>query len=176
MSHSQNNFSYTMRCCLFNHIFQSRNGCFTTVKAKSLLNALPVNGITDADAIVNVANFFIKDKNYDKAVELLSKANVLNPNNFVVLYNLGVCTYSLSEESFNLYNKMAVNSQNSEETKSMKAKSDSYLVQSEGYFEQARSLEPKDLNLLYTLRAIYARQNSPKYDEIDKAIKSIEHK
>lgn len=147
-----------------------------SVKAKSLLNTLPVNDIKDPDAIVNVSNFFIKDKNYEKAVELLSKANVLNPRNFVVLYNLGVCTYSLSEESFNLYNKMAVNSQNSEETKSMKAKSDNYLMQSEEYFEQARVIEPNDLNLLYTLRAIYARQSSSKYSEIDNAIKTIEHK
>jgi hypothetical protein len=51
--------------------------------------------------------------------------------------------------------------------------SDEHLKNAAGYFEKARLIEPEDLNLLNTLRAIYARQQSPKYDEIDAIIKRV---
>ena len=92
----------------------------------------------------------------------------------MILYNLGVCTYSLSERLFDQYNKAAISDPNSAQAKDFKTQSDSYMDQSARYFEQARVLEPNDKSLLMTLRAIYARQQSPKYDEIDKLIQSLE--
>ena len=52
-------------------------------------------------------------------------------------------------------------------------KSNTHNKKAAEYFEQARQLEPKDANLLSTLKAIYARQQSPKYDEIEKALKEL---
>lgn len=145
-----------------------------TVKAKSLLSQIPVNTITNADELVNASNFYIRDKNYKEACRLLEKANGISPNNFVVLFNLGVCKYNLSQELFNKYNDLAVANKKGPEADAFKTESDEILSQAASYFEQARLLEPNDLALLNTLRAIYARQQSPKYDEIDALIKKLE--
>lgn len=146
------------------------------VAAQGLLGRISANDVDNADDLVNLANFYIREKNYDKANTLLEKANKLSPNNFVVLYNLGVCTYNISENLFDQYNKLAISNPNSSEALDYKKQSDKQMTVSAQYFEKARLIEPKDLNLLITLRAIYARQQSPKYDEIDQIIKSIEKK
>lgn len=145
-----------------------------SVKAKSMLNTISPNSLKSEDEMVNLANFYIKEKRYEDAISLLEKANALNPNNYAVLYNLGVCTYSVSEKQFNKYNELAVKNTNSDEALAYKSKSEELLKESAEYFEKARVIEPQDLNLLKTLRAIYARQQSPKYDEIDAVIKQIE--
>ncbi len=145
-----------------------------SVTASSLLHNIPSSSVQNADELVNLANFYIREKEYEEAESLLVKTNKLSPNNFVILYNLGVCTYSLSERLFDQYNKAAISDPNSAQAKDFKTQSDSYMDQSARYFEQARVLEPNDKSLLMTLRAIYARQQSPKYDEIDKLIQSLE--
>lgn len=146
-----------------------------SVKARSLLKGVSTAGLSSADEYVNLSNFYIKEKEYEQAVALLEKANKLSPDNFVVLYNLGVCNYSLSEKLFNEYNQRAISQSNDPVAQEFKRQSDDKLAQSAGYFEAARKLEPRDLNLLNTLRAIYARQQSPKYDEIDKLIHELEN-
>ncbi len=145
-----------------------------SIMAKSLLNNISVNSLNNSDEFVNVSNFYIKDKNYEQAVSLLEKANAISPNNFVVLYNLGVCYYNISEKSFNQYNQLAISNPNSTEAAKYKEQSNLEMAKSASFFEKARLLEPQDLNLLNTLKAIYARQQSPKYDEIDKLIKEID--
>ena len=145
-----------------------------SVTASSLLHNIPSSSVQNADELVNLANFYIREKEYEEAESLLVKTNKLSPNNFVILYNLGVCTYSLSERLFDQYNKAAISDPNSAQAKDFKTQSDSYMDKSARYFEQARVLEPNDKSLLMTLRAIYARQQSPKYDEIDKLIQSLE--
>ena len=146
-----------------------------SVQARQLLNRISPSSINSADELVNLSNCYIKEKRYADAIGLLEKANRLSANNFVVLYNLGVCEYSLSEQLFNQYNKLAVFNPDDAKAVQYKAESDEHLNKSAGYFEKARLLEPRDLNLLNTLRAIYARQQSPKYDEIDNIIKSIKN-
>ena len=69
-----------------------------TVKARQLLNNLPSSVYSNADATVNVANFYIREKNYAEAENLLRKAYRLNHDSYVVVYNLGVCTYYLFNE------------------------------------------------------------------------------
>lgn len=146
-----------------------------SVQARQLLNRISPSSINSADELVNLSNCYIKEKRYADAIALLEKANRLSPSNFVVLYNLGVCEYSLSEQLFNQYNKLAVFNPDDHNAVQYKAESDEHLNKSAGYFEKARLLEPRDLNLLNTLRAIYARQQSPKYDEIDNIINSIKN-
>ncbi len=147
-----------------------------SVKAQSMLNSISASSLKNSDEMVNFANFYIKEKNYEGAIALLEKANALKPNDFVVLYNLGVCYYSLSEKQFNQYNQLAVDNPNSQEAAGYKQQSEESMTTSANYFEQARKIEPNDINLLSTLKAIYARQQSPKYDEIDAVLKQLEKK
>ena len=144
-----------------------------STKARALLNAIPSYSITNPDELVNLSNCYIKEKRYEDAIQLLERANRLSSGNFVVLYNLGVCEYSLSEQLFNQYNKLAVFNPDDANAVQYKHSSDEHLTKAAGYFEQARQIEPEDMNLLNTLRAIYARQQSSKYDEIDAIINRI---
>ncbi|MBR4912099.1 MAG: hypothetical protein IKZ54_04585 [Bacteroidales bacterium] len=145
-----------------------------SVKAKSLLDQIDVYSLKTEDEMVNVANFFIKEKRYEAADKLLRRANALSPNNFVILYNLGVCTYSFSEYYFNRQNQLAIQQGDKSDIDAAKSMSEKYLQEAADYFEQARKLQPDDVNLLNTLRAIYVRQQSPKADEIDSIIKQLE--
>jgi len=145
-----------------------------SVKAKSLLDQIDAQSLKTEDEMVNVANFYIKEKRYEAAEKLLRRANTVSPNNFVVLYNLGVCTYSFSEYYFNRQNQLAIQQGDKSEIDAAKNLSDEYLQKAANYFEQARKLQPNDINLLNTLRAIYVRQQSPKADEIDALIKQLE--
>ena len=145
-----------------------------SVKAAALLDNINPQDLKTADEMVNVANFYIKEKRYEAADRLLSRANAISPNNFVILYNLGVCTYSFSEYYFNRQNQLALQQANKDDIQTAKNLSEKYLGEAASYFEQARKLEPNDVNLLNTLRAIYVRQQSPKADEIDALIKQLE--
>lgn len=145
-----------------------------SVKATQLLDQIDPLSLKTVDEMVNVANFYIKEKRYEAADKLLTRANALNPNNFVILYNLGVCTYSFSEYYFNRQNQLAIQQGDQSEINSAKSLSEKYLQEAAQYFEQARRLQPKDVGLLNTLRAIYVRQQSPKADEIDALIKQLE--
>jgi tetratricopeptide (TPR) repeat protein len=146
-----------------------------SVKAVSLVDQIDPQSLKTADEMVNVANFYIKEKRYEAANRLLSRANAMSPNNFVILYNLGVCTYSFSEYYFNRQNQLALQQASNDDIQTAKKLSEKYLAEAANYFEQARKLEPKDVNLLNTLRAIYVRQQSPKADEIDALIKQLDN-
>jgi len=145
-----------------------------SAKAVSLLDQIDVHSLKTVDEMVNVANFFIKEKRYESAERLLSRANAMSPNNFVILYNLGVCTYSFSEYYFNRQNQLAIQQGSQSDIDAAKNMSEQYLQEAASYFEEARKLQPGDVNLLNTLRAIYVRQQSPKADEIDSLIKQLD--
>jgi tetratricopeptide (TPR) repeat protein len=145
-----------------------------SVRAAQLLDQIDPNTLRTEEEMVNVANFYIKEKRYEAAQRLLERANAMNPNNFVILYNLGVCTYSFSEYYFNRQNQLAIQQGDKAEIDEAKALSERYLAEAAQYFEQARALQPNDVNLLNTLRAIYVRQQSPKADMIDALIKQLE--
>lgn len=145
-----------------------------STKARTLVDQLDPYALKTPDEMVNVANFYIKEKRYESAERLLNRANILSPNNFVILYNLGVCCYSVSEHYFNLQNQLAIQQGAKADIDAAKQQSEKYLADAANYFEQARKQQPGDLNLLNTLRAIYVRQQSPKADEIDALIKQLE--
>ena len=145
-----------------------------SVKAKRLVDQIDPQVLKTSDEMVNVANFYIKEKRYEEADRLLARANRIDPNNFVIFYNLGVCNYSFSEYYFNRQNQLAVQQGDKTEIETAKELSERYLASAADYFEQARRLQPDDVNLLNTLRAIYVRQQSPKADEIDALIKQLE--
>lgn len=144
-----------------------------SVKARQLLQNLPASVYNNADATVNIANFYIKEKNYAEAEKLLRKAYRLNPNSYVVVFNLGVCTYYLFNENDMKANELKVAGANSEAAVHQ-AKANNYLDEAERFFEEAKNYDANDLNVLTALKQIYARKKSPKYDEIVKKISELE--
>lgn len=149
--------------------------CGDTAKASSLLNSIDVNSLNSVDEMVNVANFFIKEKRYEDADAMLRRAKSKDPDNFVVLYNLGVCNLSFHEQYFELQNKLALQQADKSSVEDAKSRSEMYLQNAAEFFEQANKLQPDDLNLLKTLQSIYVRQqNKEKEELVKKLIDSIE--
>lgn len=148
-----------------------------SARASALLGSIDESRLNSADELVNVSNFYIKEKRYKDADKLLRRANAIEPGNFVVLYNLGVCNYRLSEEYFELQNRLSLKNSAKEEIDNAKNISSEYLLNAAGFFEMANELQPGDLNLLYTLRSIYVRQqDKDKEDKIESQIKKLENK
>ena len=141
--------------------------------AHQLMEKIPFSVFGNTDLLVKVANFYIVDNNYTKAYDLLKKANQMTPNNFVIFYNLGVCAYYLSEENFKAANELEVQGDKSA-AMIHKTKSENFLLEAQTYFERVHETEPQDINIMYTLRQIYYRLQSPKYDEMDRKIKAAE--
>jgi len=144
-----------------------------TVKARQLLQNLPATVYSNADATVNVANFYIREKNYAEAESLLRKAYRLNSDSYVVVYNLGVCTYYLFNENDMKANELKVAGSNSQAAV-YQTKANNYLDEAEKFFETALQYDPNDMNVLIAMKQIYARKQSPKYDDIVKRINELE--
>lgn len=143
-----------------------------TIKARQLLAQLPVSVYKNPDLLVNVSNFYIVDKNYVKANEILRMAYAMNNDNYVILYNLGVCNYYLSELKFKEFNELEIQGDKVNGSKA-KSESDFYLNQAQTFFEKIIEKDPNDLNVLTTLKSIYGRLQSPKYDEVTKKIEQL---
>jgi tetratricopeptide (TPR) repeat protein len=140
--------------------------------AHQLMENIPAAVFKNADLLVSVANFHILDTNYTKAYDILSKANQMMPNNFVIYYNLGVCTYYLSEENSKKANALEVKGDKGN-AMTYKTKSEEFLLEAQKYFEHVHKIEPHDINVMHTLRSIYARLESPKYDEMNAKINEV---
>lgn len=141
-------------------------------KANQLLENLPASVFSNADALVNIANIYIKKENFYKAEELLTKANTLNPNNFVILYNLGYCKLRIYDAIFNKANDLVL--QDKAESNKLFAQADKYLKEGQSFFEQALTFSPDDIEILKLLREIYFKNSSPKYDAINEKIEQLE--
>lgn len=141
--------------------------------AHKLMENIPSSVFENGDLLVNVANFYILDTNYTKAYELLKKANQITPDHFVIFYNLGVCAYYLSEDNFQKGNNLEVKGDKSN-AMIYKTKAENLLIEARDLFERVHQIDPQDINVMYTLRSIYARLQSPKYEEMEKKIKAVE--
>jgi tetratricopeptide (TPR) repeat protein len=142
-------------------------------KGKELLKKLPTSLYADADALTNLANIYLKDTNYLEAKELLNKAIAYNPNNLAIIFNLGVCNYSLSEIKFNQASELNLNGRK-EEAAVIKAEEQQLLNDAQRYFEQYLAIEPNEKEALHALRSIYIRKGETgKADEINKKIESL---
>jgi tetratricopeptide (TPR) repeat protein len=141
--------------------------------AHQLMENIPAAIFENADLLVNVANFYILDTNYTKAYQILKEANQMMPENFVIYYNLGVCTYYLAEENSQKANALEVKGDKGN-AMTHKVQAENLLLEAENYFEYVHKIEPQDINVMHTLRSIYARLQSPKYDEMNAKIKAVE--
>lgn len=146
-----------------------------TATATQMITNIPSSAYSNADMLVNIANFRIQNNQYEEALELLKKANKLNPNNFIINYNLGVCYYYIAEATFAEINKIETSGKNADAS-DLRTEYENQLHYAAIYFEKVLEKEPNDLNVLRSLKSIYARTQSPKVDDINNRIKQIENK
>lgn len=125
-------------------------------KAKELLQNLPQNIYQSPDAIINVANFYIKEGDYVEAESLLKKANQRTPNNYIIVHNLGVCCDHIGNDKFMEANRVGLKG-NKNEADILNKQATDYLQQAANYFEKALVFEPNDTTLLFKLKEIYLR-------------------
>lgn len=139
-------------------------------KGRELLDKLPASVFQVPEAVVNAANLYIKDESYVEAETLLKKAYDRTPNNYVVVYNLGVCCDNIGNAKYLEANKLDI-SGNKKEAQTLKNEADGYLSRAATYFEKALQQEPNDKTLMHKLKEIYLRllQND-KADAMDKRI------
>lgn len=139
-------------------------------KGRELLDRLPASVYQVPEAVVNAANLYIKDEDYEKAEGLLKKAYDRTPDNYVVVYNLGVCCDQIGNAKYMAANKLDMEG-NREGAKTLKSEADGYLNRAANYFEKALAQQPDDLTLMRKLKEIYLRllQND-KADAMDKKI------
>lgn len=137
---------------------------------RELLDRLPASAFQVPEATVNAANLYIKDEDYEKAESLLKKAYDRTPDNYVVVYNLGVCCDQIGNTKYMEANKLDIDG-NRAGAKTMKEEADLYLAQAAGYFEKALAQQPNDITLMRKLKEIYLRllQNE-KAAEMEKRI------
>ena len=139
-------------------------------KGRELLDKLPASVFQVPEAVVNAANLYIKDEDYVKAEGLLKKAYDRSPDNYVVVYNLGVCCDQIGNAKYMEANKLDMNGDKTG-AKTLKTEADSYLNRAATYFEKALAQQADDLTLMRKLKEIYLRllQND-KADAMDKKI------
>jgi tetratricopeptide (TPR) repeat protein len=141
-------------------------------KADQLLKTLPVSVYANADALVNIANIYIKKEDFSKAEELLTKANRMNSDNFVVMYNLGYCKLKIYDQLNNKANNLILNDR--AESDKLFSQASTYLNEAQTLFENTLRFTPDDLAILRQLREIYFKNKSPKFEEINQKIEQLE--
>ena len=125
-------------------------------KGRELLDRLPSSVYQVPEAVVNAANLYIKDEDYVKAEELLKKAYDRTPENYVVVYNLGVCCEQIGNSKYMEANKLDMEG-NKTGAQSLKKEADNYLNRAASYFEKALAQQSDDLTLMRKLKEIYLR-------------------
>jgi tetratricopeptide (TPR) repeat protein len=147
-----------------------------TVKARTLMKNVHQSIFSKPDALINLANIQLQDKNFTEAKSLLAKALAFNESSDIVNYNLGVCNYTLSEKKFNEANQLEISGQKEQATIATK-ESQEYLLEAKKYFEIYLRLVPDDMSALLALRNIYIRSNDKAQEEsISNKIKILENK
>jgi tetratricopeptide (TPR) repeat protein len=117
---------------------------------------------------VNMAefgNFTEAEKSYNKALEL-------KPDYFDALYNLGALYVNTAASTMEEANKLDI--KETEKYNILKAKADELLNKAIPVLEKAESINPTDMNTLYSLKQLYTRVgNVDKMKTIDEKIKNM---
>lgn len=139
-------------------------------KGREMLDRLPASVFQIPEATVNAANLYIKDEDYEKAESLLVKAYDRAPDNYVAVYNLGVCCDQIGNAKYLAANKLDIDG-NRSGAKALKEEADAYLNRAAAYFEKALAQQSNDITLMRKLKEIYLRllQNE-KAAEMEKRI------
>lgn len=106
-------------------------------------------------------------KEWEKSEECYSKAIEIDPNYLDANYNLGALHYNRAADIANEAN----NEQDQKKYETLKAKSDDEFKKALPYMEKAHQLDPKDMNVISTLKTIYYKlQMTDKYEEMKKKL------
>ena len=124
----------------------------------------------NAVLLINMATELTKVRNYEKAEELLKKAEVLQPDNYFVYYNLGSCHYNHSLDIAKSMGEI-LNDQKAMENYQQ------LLRDALPYLEKAESISATDHNTLIMLKMIYSRLEQKEGDPDFKAkLEAVEAK
>ena len=109
-------------------------------------------------------------KDYDKAINLFSKAAELDASNSLAQAGLGLVYVTRAEEINEKASSIRDNKKYEEETQRAKTEWGKAIP----YLEKARELKPDDIDNLRVLRAVYLRlSRGDDYDRIDAAVKAL---
>ena len=103
--------------------------------------------------LVNMGMELIGVKNYDKAEELLKKAEKLQPDNYFVYYNLGNCYFNRSLDIAKSLNSIEDDNEYAKAAETYQQ----MLREALPYLEKAESINGTDRNTLMMLRWVYSR-------------------
>jgi Tfp pilus assembly protein PilF len=116
-----------------------------------------------------------RSENFEMAINAYHSALKLYPDYFDANYNLGAMYVNKAASINDVANKLPLDAE-AEYTK-LKAEADKYLEQATPYLEKATELEPTDLNTLYSLKQIYARENKiDKLREVNARLEALQKK
>jgi tetratricopeptide (TPR) repeat protein len=158
-----------------------------TVEAVAQLEALTAQRKDDAELFFVVGNVYdrianptgpdgkpaAKPKNYEemheKAASNYKKSLELKPNNFDVLYNLGILYYNYGFEYLERSNSTIA------DAAKYSTLWEPALKTSVDYLEKARAIDPKDLNTLQALKVCYGNLgDNEKYNQMKEEIKKVQ--
>lgn len=116
-----------------------------------------------------------REKAFTNAVSAYSNSIRLNPEYFEGSYNLGALYVNKAAAINDEANRLPLDE--TAKFDKLKAEADGYLERAMPYLEKAITLQPDDLNTLFTLKQIYARTNKPdKVKEVQEKINAAQNK
>jgi tetratricopeptide (TPR) repeat protein len=144
-------------------------------EAQDLLNIAvakdPTNHLLHYAIGVNMAEF----GNFDEAEKSYMKAIELKPDYFDAIYNLGALYVNTAASIMEKANALPV--EQTADYDKLKAEADVLLNKAIPTLEKAETLQPNDLNTLYSLKQLYTRTNiMDKLQIIDAKIKELTKK
>lgn len=114
------------------------------------------------------------NKQTQQAEEAYKKAIEIDPNYADAIYNLAVIYIDRGNVHINEANKLPIGKSSDAKYNALKAKFEAELKNALPLLEKARTLNPKDYNVLTTLRGVYGKLNmSSKAEEVKKAIDAL---
>ncbi|POY34843.1 hypothetical protein C3K47_17980 [Solitalea longa] len=112
-------------------------------------------------------------KKPEDAKAAYKKALQVDPNYFDANYNLGALYYNEAAEIIKKANMLPANKVKEYDTE--RAKFQAKANEALPYLEKAYEINPKDRNVIISLKEVYARTNQKqKYDKVDAALKALE--
>lgn len=112
-------------------------------------------------------------KKPEEAITAYKKAIEIDPNYFDANYNLGALYYNEAAEIIKKANQLPANKV--KEYDAERAKFQKKATEALPYLEKAYEINPKDRNVIISLKEVYARTNQKdKYAKVDAALKALE--
>lgn len=114
---------------------------------------------------------FAQSGNFNEAVSNYNLALEKDPINFNALYNSGVLYYNKGVEMTNIANEI----KDLKKYEVARDEANSYFQKALPYMERASAVNPKDIEVLQSLKGLYYRFNQlDKYNETDAKVKALQ--